>query len=121
MRAANLGLRFALELCLLASVAYWGAGAGDGRLDHVALAIAAPCAVATIWGLLVAPRATVRLPRAFWICAQLLLFGLGSAGLAVSGDPALGIVLFAAAIANLVALLLLGHVNTEPGRRSIES
>ena len=48
MRAANLGLRFLLELGALAAVGYWGWETGDGLLGWV-LAIGAIAAVIAVW------------------------------------------------------------------------
>ena len=58
MRAANLGLRFLLELGALAAVGYWGWETGDGLLGWV-LAIGAIAAVIAVWALFVSPKHTV--------------------------------------------------------------
>jgi hypothetical protein len=105
VKALALGLRFVLELCLLAAVAYWGAGAGGSEVVHVVLAVAAPVALAVVWGLFVSPRARVRLPQLAWIVLQLALFGLGSAGLILAGQTVPGIVLLPAAFMNLALLI----------------
>ena len=55
MRAANLALKFLLELAALASFAIWGASSESGALA-VAHAILAPLIVALLWGRLAAPR-----------------------------------------------------------------
>ena len=58
MRAANLGLRFLLELGALAAVGYWGWKSGDGLLGWV-LAITAIAAVIAVWALFVSPKHTI--------------------------------------------------------------
>ena len=55
MKELNLGVRFLLELCLLAALAY------AGLQVSVVLAVAAPLAAAVVWGLFVSPKA--RVPR----------------------------------------------------------
>jgi hypothetical protein len=43
MKAANLGLRFLLELCILASLSYWGFLVGKGALLKGVLGIGTRC------------------------------------------------------------------------------
>ena len=62
-RALNLALRFLLELAALASLGYWGGTAPAGAAARAALAVALPVAAAAFWGMFVAPRARVVLPR----------------------------------------------------------
>ena len=99
MKAANLGLRFLLELCLLAALAY------VGLQVNVLLAVAAPVVVAVIWGLFVSPKARLPLPMRAWIGVQIVLFGAAVIGLLVAGNVALG-ALFAVAVAVNLALVL---------------
>jgi hypothetical protein len=102
VRAANLGLRFLLELCLLAALAY------VGLQVNVVLAVVAPVAAALVWGLFVAPKARYPLPTALWIAVQVVLFGVAAIGLIVAGSVVLGIVFAVAVVANL-ALVLFWH------------
>ena len=51
MKAANLTVRFLLDLCLLAALAY------DGLQLNAALAVVAPAVAAIVWALFVSPRA----------------------------------------------------------------
>lgn len=89
IKAANLGLRFLLELCALAALGYWGFQVGRGPLAKVALDLGAPALAAVVWGLFVAPNASVAVPHAAHLGLQVLVFGLAVAGLAVAGHPAL--------------------------------
>ena len=93
MRAANLALRFLLELCLLAALAVWGGQAGGSLAADVALAILAPLAAAAVWGTVVAPRAPRRAPDPARLGIELLLFGLGAAALIAAGHSGLGLAL----------------------------
>src|ERR1700742_4156625 len=54
-RAANLAVRFALELCMLAALGYTGFQLGDGIATGTALAVALPLAAAIVWGVAIAP------------------------------------------------------------------
>lgn len=57
-----LAVRFLLELGALAALAYWGYRTGTGFARY-ALALGAPLAAAVVWGVLVAPKSSRRLPR----------------------------------------------------------
>jgi hypothetical protein len=66
LRAADLALKFLLELGALAAFAYWGTTAADGALS-VVLAIAAPAMAIGLWSQRVTPdgvRPTGSLTRA---------------------------------------------------------
>jgi Protein of unknown function (DUF2568) len=102
VKAANLGLRFLLELCLLAALAYVGLQAS------IVLAVALPVVAAVIWGLLVAPRARFPLPLSWWVSVQVVLFGAAVAGLIAAGSSLLGVV-FGVAVAVNLALVLFWH------------
>jgi hypothetical protein len=101
---ANLGIRFVVELCMLAALAYWGSQTGEGGVSF-ALAIAAPLAAAWVWGTFVSPKAARRLERVWWIAIQGLLFGAAAAALISLGHGVLGVLLGAAFALNLAALL----------------
>ena len=59
---ANLTLAFALELCALAALGYWGFSVGGGPGAKAVLGIGAPLCAAVLWGLFAAPRAPVSVP-----------------------------------------------------------
>ena len=63
-RHVTLALKFVLELCMLAALAYWGAQAGGSTAGDVALGVGAPLVAAVVWGVYAAPRSARRLPRA---------------------------------------------------------
>ena len=99
MRAANLGLRFVLELCLLAALAYVGL-----RVSAV-LVVVGPGVAALVWALFVSPRARYPLSTPLWLAVQVVLFGCAVIGLVVVGSVVLGVV-FAVAVALNLALVL---------------
>ena len=88
-KVANLGLRFALELCTLAALGYWGFRTGSGPLMKLVLGLGAPVVAATVWGFFIAPKARVPVPLAAWLILQALVFGAAAAGLAATGHARL--------------------------------
>lgn len=108
MRAANLGARFVLELCMLAALAVAGWQLGGPVVLQVLLAVLLPAVAATLWGLWVAPRATRRLPDPARFGVEAVLFAVASVGLALVGHPLPG-GLLAAVYAGNVALGFAWH------------
>jgi uncharacterized protein DUF2568 len=109
VRAANDGLRFLLELSALVAVAIWGYDLTDGPLRWL-LAIAAPLAVAVVWGRWLAPRSPRRLlddPRR--LALEVAVFGAAAAALVASGHTWSGVVLAAAAAVHLALTFPLGQ------------
>ncbi len=102
MKAANLAVRFALELCLLAALAY------DGLQVSVVLAVCAPAVAAIVWSLFISPKATFPPARPIWVAVQVVLFGAAVAGLAAAGNGVLA-ALFAVAVAVNLSLVLFWH------------
>src|SRR6266540_76197 len=108
MGYANDGLRFLLELAMLASLAYWGFAEHDGAVQWL-LGLGAPLLVAAVWGAFMAPRAShpttdpVRLPL------EIALFGSGVAALCVAGPTALAIVFGALVLSHLALTFALGQ------------
>ena len=103
-----LGLRFALELCLLATLAYWGWQLDQGWLLRLAAGLGAPLLASIIWGRFVSPRASRRLADPLRLGLELLLFGIGSALLVTAGQAVLGIILFLVFLADRLLLMALG-------------
>jgi hypothetical protein len=98
VKNANLALKFLLELCAFAALAYWGA------TISIALAIAAPLLAIVLWGLFAAPRSERRLPVGARIPLEMGIFLLSVAALAAAGLPFLAAVLGFAMVANAVLL-----------------
>jgi hypothetical protein len=106
--AANLALRFLLELCALAALGYGGWAAGNAWPARLALAIALPLAAAVYWGALIAPRARWRLGDPWRSVAELVLWIPAAVSLALSGHPVLAAVFAVVTAANLALLAVLG-------------
>ncbi len=103
LKWANLGLAFALELCMLAAFAYWGARTGNGALAKVALGIGAPLLAGIVWGLFMAPRAPFSLSMPIHTALFLVIFGAAAFALARAGQPTLAIVFAVVSVLNYVA------------------
>lgn len=87
MRAANLLIKFGLELAALASFAYWGTTL-HGAVASTNVAIATPLTAALLWGVLAAPSSRRRLPTTARIPFELCVFALATAALAAAGARA---------------------------------
>jgi hypothetical protein len=103
-RSVLLTVRFLTELALIAVLALAGAGAALPLAGRIVLAVAAPLLAMVIWGLWMAPRARRRLRDPLRLAAELVLFAVAAAALALTG-PVVAAVVFAV-IAMGVAVLL---------------
>jgi uncharacterized protein DUF2568 len=114
-RAGALALKLALELCMLAALAYWGAQAGGSTALDVLLALAAPLAAAAVWGRYAAPRASRRLAPGPRVVLESCVFAVAAVALVAAGAPVLAAV-FAALVALDSALLLRWEAQERTGR-----
>src|SRR4051794_3958036 len=89
--AANLALKFLLELGAFAAFAYWGTIAADGARG-VVLAVAAPALAVGLWSVFAAPKSQRRLGRAARVPFELGVFGLAVVALFAAGQPVAAIV-----------------------------
>jgi len=108
MRAANDGLRFSLELSALAAVAYWGWSEHGGVWRWV-LVVAAPLAVAALWGKTIAPKAKRRVRDPWRLVVELVVFGGAVAALLDADQPVLASVLGSAVAVHLALTFVLGQ------------
>ena len=99
-----LTVRFLSELALIAVLVWAGLGASVPLAGRIAIAVAAPVLAMVIWGLWMAPRARRRLADPLRLAAELVLFSVAAAALALTG-PVLAAVVFAV-IAMGVAIML---------------
>ncbi|MFD0698863.1 YrdB family protein [Paenibacillus sp. GCM10027628] len=91
MKMANLGLRFVLELCMLAALGYWGFHVGKGMIVKSALGIGAPLIAAVLWGMFVAPKASIAIAEPYRLLIELVIFASATAALYVSGRQSLAV------------------------------
>ena len=106
MKEANLVVRFLLELCLLAALAY------AGLQVNIVLAVLAPLVAAVVWGLFVSPKARFPLSRPLWVGVQVVLFGAAVVGLVASGHGVLGSIFGVAVAVNLALVLIWSETGT---------
>ena len=102
--AANLAVRFLLELAALVALAVWGVHAGHSALADLVLGVGAPLVAAVIWGVYAAPKSSRRLHGPALVVVELAVLGAGAAALAAAGHEALAAI-FAVAIVVNAALL----------------
>jgi hypothetical protein len=88
VKAFNLALRFILELCALAALAYWGFTTQDGTLGKIGLGLGAPLLTAALWGLFVAPRRRLHLPGSARLLVEGLVWAAAAAALSAAGQSA---------------------------------
>jgi hypothetical protein len=101
VKAANLGVRFLLELCALAALGVCGWQVPDQIVASVLLAIAAPLLAAAVWGRWVAPKAGHRLDDPARLGVELLVFGAAVVGLLVADQPGWALALAVAYAVNV--------------------
>jgi hypothetical protein len=101
-------LRFLLELCALAAVAYWGSRVSSSTVVNVVVAIAAPLAVATVWGIWLAPNSSTRLDPPARTLLELAVLAAAVAALIAVDAPLLGVLLAVVAVINGLLLHLWG-------------
>lgn len=89
LQAANLGLRFILELCLLASLGYWGFHGDRSMLLKIVLGLGTPLIAAIIWGLFLSPKASIPIAQPFPFILELVVFAIAIIALYSAGKPSL--------------------------------
>jgi hypothetical protein len=103
--AANLALRFVLELCALAGLGYWGFTTHSGTAAGIALGLGAPALAALAWGAFVAPRRMVETaPPAVRLLVEVAVFAASATALYAAGAGAAGIALAVVWAINKAAL-----------------
>lgn len=106
LRAANLALRFLLELGLLAALAIWGFSTHEGAFQKALFGIGAPLLAAIIWGLFVAPKAVRPVPLPWRLLIEATLFGAAVIALLAVGATTLAWVFLAVVVVNEILLLI---------------
>ena len=100
IQSANLGLRFILELGVLAVLGYWGYRTGGSTVTKLALAGGAVAATAVVWATFVSPNASVEVPAAVHLLLQVLVFATAAAALVSLHRPTLASVFGATVLVN---------------------
>jgi hypothetical protein len=97
---ANDGLRFLLEMALLASLAYWGFSEQAGAVQWL-LGLGAPLLVAVVWGRYIALKASHPTTDPARLLLEVAVFGAGVAGLFVADRTGLALVFAALVLVHL--------------------
>src|SRR5512139_2614409 len=89
LKGINLGVRFLLELTMLAAVGYWGFKTHSSWGMKILFGIGLPLLIAVIWGYFMAPRSAHRLSGLPFTVMDIILLGSGAVALYASGQPTL--------------------------------
>ena len=106
LKLLNLAVRFLLELCMLAAVAFWGFKTQSSWVMKILFGIGLPVLIATLWGMFLAPKATRPLSGASFLTLELILFSTGALALFASGKPTLGWIYTITVILNKILLIV---------------
>jgi len=90
LKMLNLAVRFLLELCMLAAVAFWGFKTQSSWIMKILFGIGLPVLIAVLWGIFLAPRATRPLSGVAFLSLELVLFATGAVALFASNKSTLG-------------------------------
>jgi Protein of unknown function (DUF2568) len=92
MKAVNDGVRFVVELCALAAIAYWGWRTGGSTATKLLMAVGGVVLVAVVWGIFRSESdAVVEVPAAVRIIIEVTVFAAATAALAAVGRVGLAI------------------------------
>ena len=91
LKNTNLALMFVLELCMLAALGYWGFTLDQGLAVRIAVGLGAPLLAAVIWGLWMAPKASMPLREPLHLILELIIFGMAIAALYAAQRPSLAL------------------------------
>lgn len=105
-KAANLAVRFLLELCALAALGYWGFQTGQSPWARVGLGIGAPLVAAVVWGTFISPRAAIPVSLPVRLLLELIIFGAAVIALVTAGQGMLAWVLALVVVVNEILLYI---------------
>ena len=88
---------FLMELAALASFGVWGFHVPSGLALKIALGIGTPLAVAVLWGMFIAPKASFPVTIPVRALLQAVVFGMAALALYASGKPTLAVAFLALA------------------------
>lgn len=106
VKSLNLGVRFLLELCLLAALAYSGLHLSDSIVIKWGLFLILPGSAALVWGKFIAPKSDYLLGQPKKLFVELVLFGTAIGLLATVNKAQLAIAFTAIVLLNEVLLLI---------------
>jgi Protein of unknown function (DUF2568) len=103
LKSGNLILRFLLELCVLAALAYWGPTTHLRLPARIAVAIGLPLIVAAVWALVVSPGARIDLGP-LRLVIEVVIFAAGVAALLLRERILLGVLLAVVYVVNKILM-----------------
>lgn len=106
LKWANLGLRFLLELGLLAAFGYWGFKIGGSTLTRFGLGLGAPLLAALLWGIFLAPASARRLAEPGRLLAEVVIFGAAAAALVSAGRSTVAWIFGILVVLNKILMLI---------------
>jgi hypothetical protein len=101
LKSGNIVLRFLLELCVLAALAFWGATTSLRLPARIALAIVLPLIVAAVWALVVSPGARIDIGP-LRLVVELVIFAAGATALLARERILLGVLLAIVCVVNKI-------------------
>jgi len=102
----NIGIRFLLELCILAIFGYWGFKTGDNALNKFLLGLGSPVLFAIVWGIFLAPKSPRRLGEPWLFLLELVIFGLTCWALFSTGKTNLTLMFGSIYILNKILMVI---------------
>ncbi|MFS0862397.1 YrdB family protein [Fredinandcohnia sp. 179-A 10B2 NHS] len=106
LKSLNIGVRFLLELCVLASLGYWGFTLDKGMFLKWGVGIGAPLIAAVIWGTFIAPKSPYLLDEPMRLVVEILIFAAAFFALYFSGNQGFAWALAVVAVINRTLLVI---------------
>jgi hypothetical protein len=106
LKSLNIGVRFLLELCLVASMFYVGFHIPTSAIWRWVAAIGFSVLTVAVWGYFIAPKAEHLLDQPYRLVVELVLFGLAVVGLGLVGQLRLALVFASIVALNEILLIV---------------
>ncbi|MGO4538296.1 YrdB family protein [Paenibacillus sp. 2TAB19] len=104
-RVLNLSLRFLLEIVIMIALCYWGFHLEAPLWLKLIVGLGVPVSAAYVWGKIISPKATVKLPLYGVLAVETIIFGLAIAALFELGHGTFAIIFGIVAIINRTIIL----------------
>lgn len=109
LKSLNIGVRFLLELCILAIFGYWGFETGTGMIMKILSGLGAPILFALLWGMFLAPKSPRRLQQPWSFLLEIAIFAMASWALYSTGQVDLSIAFGGIYVLNKTLMLVWGQ------------
>lgn len=108
-KAINLTIRFILELVILFAVSYWGFHFGSNLIIQFVLGVGFPLIVSIIWGMIISPKATIKLPITGIVFIEIMIFGAAFLCLLSKGFKVFAIIFILVSLVNRFIIIKFNH------------